>query len=253
MIPDVKSARNVALSPDGNLLIIGGRNLMDCRDVGSGQDAGTGLLWGEDAAFSADGRLVAAVHWPSVTVQDLSARRTVATFECPTSSPTAWAFSPDGATVAASGGPTALHLWDVRTGRDRLATGDAHSEPVRCLLFSADGKAVVTGGDDRTVRIWDAASGECRKVLNLAGKPRTLTLSPDGRLLIAGAEDNGWLFTWDLAARHQAGHPARPHQLGGIPAGRAILVRGPDDPHRLERRPPARGGPRAASSGRGSR
>src|SRR6185312_13206078 len=32
-----------------------------------------------------------------------------------------------------------------------------------------------------------------------AGCPRALDLSPDGRLLIAGAEDNDWIFAWDLA------------------------------------------------------
>ncbi len=200
VVPDLSSGKRVTLSPDGDLVCISEKYHIECRDVGSGQAVKIGHLWGEDAAFSADGRLVAGLHWPDVIIQDVSTEQTVAIFACPTSTPTAWAFSPDGSTIAANGGPTALHFWDVRTGRDRLATGDAHAEPVRCLLFTADGKTIITGGDDRTIRLWDAASGGCRRVLNLAGKPRALALSPDGRLLIAGAEENGWVFTWDLAA-----------------------------------------------------
>jgi WD40 repeat protein len=200
VIPDLSGGKRVTFSPDGHLVCIGDKYHIECRDVGSGQSVRIGHLWGEDAAFSADGRLVADFHWPDVTVQDVSTGQTVASLACSTSKPTAWALSPDGSTVAANGGPTTLHFWDVRTGRDRLATGEAHAEPVRCLLFTAEGKTVITGGDDRTIRLWDAASGESRKVLNLAGKPRAVALSPDGRLLIAGAEENGWIFTWDLAA-----------------------------------------------------
>jgi WD40 repeat protein len=199
VIPEIADAKRLTFSPDGRRVCTGDK-FLECRDAASGLAAGIGQTWGEDVAFSADGRLAAVFHWPDVNIQDVSMCQTVASIACSTSRPTAWAFSPDGSTVAANGGPTALHFWDVRTGRDRLATGDAHTEPVRCLLFTADGKTVITGGDDRTIRLWDAASGEPRKVLNLAGKPRALALSPDGRLLIAGAEENGWIFTWDLAA-----------------------------------------------------
>lgn len=198
VIPDLDAGARIALSPEGDLVCICDRYQIDCRDAGTGQPARIGHLWGEDAAFSAIGRQVFTFQWPKVTVTDVPTGQTVGSLEVGGSRPTAWAVSPDGATVATSGGPTALHFWDVSTGRDRLAIEDAHSEPVQCLLFSPDGRVVITGSDDRTVRLWDAASGAQRKVLQLAGRPRTLTVSPDGRRLIVGAEDNGWVFTWDL-------------------------------------------------------
>jgi WD40 repeat protein len=188
VIPDLQSGTRLTLSPEGNVVCVSDRYQIECRDAGSGQPVQIGHLWGEDAAFSSDGRIVADFHWPQVDVNDVASGAKLASFENPGSHPTAWALSPDGATVAAGGGPTTLHLWEIATGCDRLAVGDAHSEPVRCLLFSPDGRTLITGGEDKTIRLWDAASGAQRKVLQLAGRPRTLTLSPEGlRLATAQA------------------------------------------------------------------
>lgn len=231
VIPDLRWGERLTLSPEGRLVCVSERYQVQCLDAGSGQPVPIGQIWGEDVAFSADGRLMADFHWPKVDVHDVATGATVAAFEGPGSHPTAWALSPDGATVAASGGPTTLHLWEIATGRDRLAVRDAHSEPVRCLTFTPDGRTLITGADDRTVRLWDAATGAQRKVLQLAGRPRTLTLSPDARLLIVGAEDNGWVFTWDLAGPDKAAilldrFNAEGHPLGlrYSPADRSILI-----------------------------
>ena len=97
------------------------------------------------------------------------------------------AFSPDGRTLATTGDRQALHFWDLATGKDRLATPEAHQGGVEALAFLADGKTLVSGSDDRTVRVWDLATGRPTKMLPHDGWVRSLSVSADGSLLAAGA------------------------------------------------------------------
>ncbi len=79
------------------------------------------------------------------------------------------AFSPDGRTLATIGSRPALHFWDLATGKDRLATPEAHLGGVYALAFPADGKTLISGSDDRTVRVWDLATGRPTKTLSHNG------------------------------------------------------------------------------------
>jgi WD40 repeat protein/tRNA A-37 threonylcarbamoyl transferase component Bud32 len=135
------------------------------------------------------------------------------------------AFSPDGRTLAA-GGP--VPVWDRATGKllpegaVRLwhwTTGAAGGGPlpcggwVRALAFGADGRTLVAGGVRLTkewregsdnnfggeARLWRApavtggAGGSWRLAVPPLEHPRpvrAVALSPDGRLLLTGAEDS---------------------------------------------------------------
>jgi RNA polymerase sigma factor (sigma-70 family) len=99
------------------------------------------------------------------------------------------AFSPEGRTLATVGGRQALHFWDLATGKDRLATPEAHLGGVYALAFPADGKTIISGSDDRTVRVWDLATGRPTKTLFHNGWVRSLAVSADGSFLAAGLEE----------------------------------------------------------------
>ena len=90
---------------------------------------------------------------------------------------TAMAFSPDGRTLVADGGRQAIHFWDTATGKDRLATPEAHLGNVGALAFSPDGKTLISGSDDRTVRFWDLATGRPTRTLTDEGWVRSLAVS----------------------------------------------------------------------------
>jgi WD40 repeat protein len=102
---------------------------------------------------------------------------------------TIWvAFSPDGQTVASSGGTNGhgLMLWDTASGNQRPVLAST-ADFVGQAEFSPDGRLLVAtvntrGGDDGVLQVWEAASGkELRRIPGFS-EPN---FSPDGKLMAA--------------------------------------------------------------------
>lgn len=100
--------------------------------------------------------------------------------------------SPDGATIATSGGigsepgKEELLLWDTDdfTIRHRLI---GHTDHVHDISFSANGKQLASASRDRTIRIWDVDTGH--SVAELGGKGEWVTsvaFNPTENVLAAG-------------------------------------------------------------------
>ena len=70
------------------------------------------------------------------------------------------AFSPDGKTVASSGGKV-IHIWDAATGKPTMLLL-GHAASARGLAFTPDGKTLISGGDDRRVIVWDIVTGKAK-------------------------------------------------------------------------------------------
>src|SRR5262249_30624539 len=76
------------------------------------------------------------------------------------------AAAPDGRWLAAGVFDGTVRIWDVASGRERIAlTG--HIRQVYAVAVAPDGRWLATGGDDRTVRIWDVASGQTQALMRL--------------------------------------------------------------------------------------
>jgi WD40 repeat protein len=87
-------------------------------------------------------------------------------------------------TIKKQGNPqfqSSLQLWDVATG-EPIGSSMALNASVRLAAFSPDGKFVLTSGNMGTI-IWDAATAKAVTDFRTLGELRSLTFSPDGKVL----------------------------------------------------------------------
>jgi WD40 repeat protein len=109
----------------------------------------------------------------------------------------AFAFSPDGGTLAASYSHAGmeLSLWDPSTGCEKGRLGEA-ALTINHLAFSPDGRFLAASGQDDTIRIWELAAGRRVRRLRAAedgiGK---VAYTPDGRRLVSLGHST--LLVWD--------------------------------------------------------
>jgi WD40 repeat protein len=167
--------KSITFAPDGKTVLIAGSwgelalwrtdSGQMVRDLGPAGDQRRGVL---NAAFLPDGGTVLSREYAEgmpnlheVRFWDGASGRLLRAFPLPAgdySDPASCAVSPDGKTLAISGGfrdPT-VQLWDTTTGKP-LNRLKGHMGAVSALAFSADGKLLATGGRDTIVLLWDVA------------------------------------------------------------------------------------------------
>ncbi|MGC8641819.1 MAG: sigma-70 family RNA polymerase sigma factor [Isosphaeraceae bacterium] len=202
----VEILEDLVFSPDGTILATGEANPRGPQirlwRVGDGA-----LLWQFKpqknayatipAAFSPDGKVLAVIGDRSpLTFLDtatgeelgslrkkLSSDQGIALITDSFSMDRPLTFSPDGRTLAATGSSQTLHFWDLKTGKDRLATPEAHLGEVTALACLPDGKTLVSGSRDRTARLWDLETGRPMRMFRQENWVDSLAVSADGSVL----------------------------------------------------------------------
>jgi WD40 repeat protein len=169
--------RDLAISPDGNILIANGTTSLDLAS--SYQVI---KLWNVKT-----GKVIRTLQEHQDLVHEVT-------------------FSPDGSKIAIAANDFAT-LWDVKSGKlihtlkgHLSSVPDDPSDPqdntitvqleVQSIAFSPDGKLVATGSQDNTIKIWDVDSG--KELYTLRGHSCSVTsvaFSPDGQILVSGGND----------------------------------------------------------------
>jgi WD40 repeat protein len=209
-----QETRSFAWSRDGRTLALSNSNRVSVHDGATGAQRFTfavqRIVYANDApdvmamTFSPDGATLAvglrARGGPSergeIHFWDMASKKEIHAMRANPDGVNCLAFSPDGHTLASSGGKQII-LWDADTRGERLAL-DGHTGTILALAFSPDGKTIASGSHDRTLRVWDAASGKTRYVVELTGSDVTsLSFDPASKSL-ASTGFGGELMIYDL-------------------------------------------------------
>jgi len=203
----------VAFSPDGQTLGVamegGGGKLWDVatgkvqgeiRDwkvlvaLGEGRVGFQGEEHSRDglAQLSPGGKVLASAKRDSTAVSLVDTRtgKRLGTLGRHERSVTALAFSPDGLTLASSGGDGALRLWDVTRSEEHGRVMWNH-RPARCLAFLPDGKSLISGDWSNSMRLWDLSTRTIRATIKVEQWVEWVAVSPDGQRFAVQSKNTG--------------------------------------------------------------
>jgi WD40 repeat protein len=150
-------------------------------------------------AFTPDGKRVwTASSDGDIRVWDAESGKELGRIKGPRDGLQAFALSPDGRRLIASGGAgNACVVYDVETKKE-LFRLRGHTGTVHVIAFSPDGSRILTGAADRTLRLWDAATGaELHKYDAHGGYVRGVSFTPDGKTAASVGYDHV-NRVWDL-------------------------------------------------------
>jgi WD40 repeat protein len=242
------STRSVAISPDGAVLAVAGKDaFVRMWDINNGGMFDSLEITGDIAktvAFAAAGRLLAVGEWRArgtgvITLWDWRDRRLCTVLRGHPGGVTALAFSADGAILASGDSMGVVKLWQTSSGRE-LASWPAckTGNPLRSLALSPDGSLLATTGYIETeARLWDSPSGLPRGALpGNESAANALAFGSDGRFLAVARQD-GTALIYEVAATRAVGtFGARMASLDAVcfsPDGHTLATGGADGVMRL--------------------
>jgi WD40 repeat protein len=196
----------------------------------------TGEMQWESAAFSPDGKYVAAGEDTGVIhLLEVSTGKVARRIHAHEGSIPDLVFSRDGKWLLSTGKDKTICLWDVRTWEAVRIFRNGHTDCIRSAVFHPDGKRILSGGRDRTIAVWDLNTGKLLETITHTASAEKLAVLPDGkRFLVAGGRS---MDLYDLGSgkvlRSYPGHEYGSTSLSLAKGGRLALSTGYDGSTRL--------------------
>jgi WD40 repeat protein len=207
-------AHGVAFLPGDKVLATMDREVVSFWEVGTGKETrrSVDMRWGEAAALSADGKLLAVAAVPNdstIHLWEVDTGKHLLQLKGQQGRIHALAFTADGRTLA-SGGDRQVWIWGTTTGKEvcRAEVGPADL----AVAFSPDGKTLASAGWDvaSAVSIRETATGKELHRFRLPLGIFQVAFAPDGKTLAAVEDwndDEGRekkVHLWDVATgRHR--------------------------------------------------
>jgi WD40 repeat protein len=206
-----KPLTGAAFSPDGSLVVTtaedGTLHAWDAETGAAREVLDSGISKPKAIAFAGPGKLVIAGGKNAALWSlggDWQLERTIGSPDDPavfSDRVTALDFSPDRQTLAAGSGEPSrsgeIKLFDVASGKLKLAFKEPHSDTVNCLAFSPDGTQLASTAADRFLKLWNVADGKfLRAFEGHTHHVLSAAWRADGRLLVSSGADMV-LKTWD--------------------------------------------------------
>lgn len=110
-------------------------------------------------------------------------------------------WSPTDKYLLSCGEDHTLRLWDVKSGRC-VRVFDRHVGQITACAWMPHGRSFVSGAHDSTIYEWNVDSGECIASYAATARVNDVSISKDGKLLIATCSDNG-IQIFDTTAKTQ--------------------------------------------------
>jgi WD40 repeat protein len=169
------------------------------------------------AAFSPDGTLVVTGGRNGVVqVWKVSASKPMLKLGGFTSWVSAIAVSPDSKTLAAGTRTGRIRVFDLPSGKERLAIDAFPNRLVLSLEISPDSKTLASGGFTQTAILWDLATGkQSAELSGHRGVVTALTWSPDEKMLATG-ERHGSVHIWNLLDNNRLQKKIKAHSDGRL-------------------------------------
>ena len=237
LVPGSSEIASLSFSPDGRSVAssCSDRWLTDYAiriwDVSTGEEKRHIKAYSRLSAFSPDGRTVAGVnHDRMIRVWDAETGEQIV--ELKGYSPSSFAYSPDGKTLAfnnTSYKKGIVRFLDISTGE----AAEALTSPsgwASELSFSRDGSVLAAAGGGGSVHLWNVEKREVLRTVKGIGSVHALALSPDGRSIAVGGEDSARVWSAENGALRgkMVGHEGAVRTVAYSSDGRHIASAGDD-------------------------
>jgi WD40 repeat protein len=212
--------RSMALSPDGNTLVLGNYdgslmfwdvNLQQLMDESI--QAHTDII--NDLAFSPDGKMIVSVSvdqtirlWDATSHEEIGGPFATLGGEISDVD-----FHPEGRLFTTACADGSITLWSLDAKSSLIQVMSGHNDRVWDADFTSDGQVIASAGADQIVNIWNVSDHPqlLHSLTGDIGQVYALDFSPDDTMLAAGGQLGIQIWDWETGKeilRLMEGHTA---------------------------------------------